>query len=105
MFILDTRLVRLIFTFAFIRRPISLILSPSSRTFVELTLVNHATTIPMVQSTNFKKKTSKQNLQEGITPHVLDNHESKRKSISGFSSIKQIRATTFNMGMTYGARR
>jgi hypothetical protein len=40
MFILNTRLVWLIFTFEFIRRPVSPILSPSSRTFVELTLVN-----------------------------------------------------------------
>jgi hypothetical protein len=41
MFILDTRLVWLIFTFEFIRCPIPLILSPSSWTFVELTLIRN----------------------------------------------------------------
>jgi hypothetical protein len=40
-FILDIRLVQLIFTFEFIRRPIPSILSPSSRTFVELTLITY----------------------------------------------------------------
>jgi hypothetical protein len=41
MFILDTRLVLLIFTFEFIRRPIPPIRSPLSRTFVELILVTY----------------------------------------------------------------
>jgi hypothetical protein len=41
MFILDTRLIWLIFTFEFIRHPIPPILSPSSCTFVELTLITN----------------------------------------------------------------
>jgi hypothetical protein len=43
------------FTFKFIRRPISLILSPSSRTFVELTLVTATNYLSGVMTSNIGK--------------------------------------------------
>jgi hypothetical protein len=44
------------FTFEFIRRPISPILSPLSRTFVELTLVNKKTNNLNIESESMLKK-------------------------------------------------
>ena len=75
-FTFDTHLFRLTFTFEFIRRPISPILSPSSRTFVELTLVSvNCDKVPLLCDNESAIKIAYNLVQHSRTKHIeIRNH-------------------------------
>jgi hypothetical protein len=96
------------FTFEFIRRPISPILSPSSRTFVELTLVSHSSTNVWVSTIQMMCGSCVPSAMVRLPAHTIDiektyntgrstrSHETlmKRTNRSIASSSTQIRHGT-----------